>query len=113
MGDGVFTGFGVAVSSVGREAVLGIRGGVDLVSATELRALVEALIDDGHSSVVLDMAAVDFFGAAGLGVIAGLVRRLQPSGGEVTVRGPSAMVRRLLDITGLAEVVRVELPLSP
>jgi anti-sigma B factor antagonist len=109
---GGFTGFGVAVTSVGREAVLGIRGGVDLVSAVELGAVVNAAIDEGHDSVVLDLAAVDFFGAAGLGVIAALARRLQPLGGGVTVRGPSAMVRRLLDISSLADVVRVELPLS-
>ena len=101
--------FGVAVSFDATQAVLGVRGEVDLISAPELAAVLDAVIDRGHRSVVLDLSALTFMDAAGLGVIADAVRRLRHQGGVVTIRCPSAMVRRLLDITKLAQVVHLEL----
>jgi hypothetical protein len=43
-------------------------------------------------------------------VIAARASRLKRSGGTLTIRSPSAMVLRLLDITGVAEVVLLEHP---
>jgi len=43
-------------------------------------------------------------------VIAARASRLRRSDGTLTIRSPSAMVLRMLDITGVAEVVRLEHP---
>lgn len=47
--------------------------------------------------------------ASGLAVIAGAAVRLSSSGGELIIRSPSELVRRILDIVGLTELVRLEL----
>jgi anti-anti-sigma factor len=83
---------------------------VDILTAPDLGAIVDALVDRGHLLVVLDLAALDFMDASGLRVIAGAARRLEPLGGKLTIRHPSALVRRLLDITGLVAVVHLEHP---
>ena len=102
--------FGVAASFVEEEAVLAVRGEVDMVTSPTLGCFVDAAIDSGHSSVVLDLAELDFMSVSGMGVIASGAFRLGLSGGALTIRSPSAMVCRLLDITGLATLVRVEEP---
>jgi anti-sigma B factor antagonist len=102
--------FGVAASFVEEQAVLAVRGEVDMVTSPTLGCFVDAAIDSGHSSVVLDVAELDFMSVSGMGVIASGAFRLGLSGGALTIRSPSAMVRRLLDITGLATLVRVEEP---
>jgi anti-anti-sigma factor len=104
------SGFGVSVAFVGDRAVLGIRGEVDILTAPDLGALVDAVIDQGHRFVVLDLAALDFMDASGLRVIARAARRLNPAAGELAIRSPSRMVRRILDLTGLTAVVRLEHP---
>lgn len=103
------SGFGVSVDFTETEAVLRVRGEVDMDTAPELNALVDAVIRQGYRSVVLDMALLAFMDASGLRVIASGASRLRPSGGEVVLRSPPQIVQRILDITRLTDVVRLEL----
>lgn len=102
--------FVVATSFVGDRVVLAVRGEVDLVTAPELAAIMDAVIDGGHRALVLDLAELDFMDASGVGVIARGARRLQPSGGQLTVRSTAAQTYRLLDLTGMTRLVPVERP---
>jgi anti-anti-sigma factor len=101
--------FAVTVGYVNARPVLTIRGEMDRVNAPELGAILDAVIER-HRSVVVDLAEMDFMNGWGLGVIAARASRLRRSGGTLTIRSPSAMVLRLLDITGVAELVLVEHP---
>jgi anti-anti-sigma factor len=103
-------GFDVQVAFVGDRAILGIGGEVDILTAPGLGALVDSVIDQGYQSVVLDLGALDFMDASGLRVIARAAQRLNPVGGELAIRSPSRMVCRMLDITALIAVVRLERP---
>jgi anti-anti-sigma factor len=107
-GDAAEAGFGVTFSFLEAQAVLAVRGEIDFASAPELGAVVDAVIGRGHQAVVLDLAGLDFMDAAGLSVIATSAGRLDRSGGALTIRSPSPLVRKLLAITGLAEIVNVE-----
>lgn len=107
--EGTLVGFGATVGYSRGQASLAVRGEVDLVTAPHLAALVDAVIDQGQTRVVLDLAEVDFLDARGLRVVRG-VSRLAGTGGGITVRSPSSLVKRLLEITGLAGAVSVEDP---
>lgn len=100
--------FALSVDFMETQVVLSVRGEVDMNTAPELGALVDAVIGQGYQSVVLDMAELAFMDASGLRVIADGASRLRPSGGEVVLRSPPPIVQRILDITRLTEVVRLE-----
>jgi len=102
--------FGVAVDLVGEQAVLGVRGDVDLLSAPVLGAFFDAVITSGYASVVLDLAQLNSIDASGLGVMANAASRLVASGGQLTIRSASPEVARVLDITSLAGLIGMELP---
>jgi anti-anti-sigma factor len=105
---GAATAFGIEASFPGFEAVLTVHGEVDLGTAAELGAYLDEAIDHGHRFVVVDLAGLEFIDGSGLRVIATRAERLRLSGGALTVRAPSPMVRRLLDIVGLSDHVRVD-----
>jgi anti-anti-sigma factor len=90
--------------------VFGIRGEVDIATAPDLGALLGAVIDQGHTSIALDLADLDFMGSAGLAVIASGVSRLGAIGQDLTIRSAPGPVIRLLEITGLSKLVRLEEP---
>jgi anti-anti-sigma factor len=90
--------------------VLVVRGDLDPVTAPELGAVVDAVIDRGNVNVVLDLAECDFIDASGLGVIAEGAARADLWGGTLTVRSPSGVVARLLDLTGLDLTIRPLIP---
>jgi anti-anti-sigma factor len=67
--DGPLGEFAVAVGFANTSAVLGIRGGVDRLSARELAAILDTVIER-HQSVVLDLTKLAFMNSWGLEVIA-------------------------------------------
>jgi anti-anti-sigma factor len=97
-----FGQFAVTVGVVNARAVLAVRGEVDRVNAPELGAILDAVIER-HRSVVLDLGELDSMNGWGLGVIAAQASRLRRSGGTPTIRSPSDLVLRMLDISGVAE----------
>lgn len=109
-GDGLLAGFGVEARFVGEQAVIVVRGDIDISSAPKLDAFFDAVIASGYLAVVLDLVELDLMDLAGLRVIAYAASRLVASGGELTIRSPSAMVTRTLDIAWLGGLARLELP---
>jgi len=78
---GPLADFGVQATLVGEQAVLALRGDLDISGAPELGAYFDAVIASGHLSVVLDLSELDLMGPAGLTVIAYGASRLVASGG--------------------------------
>lgn len=102
-----YDGFAVAVEFAGASPVLVVRGEVDLVTAGELGSLLRAVIDQHHSTVVVDLSDCDFLDAAGLQVIADTAKRLEIPGG-LTIRSAPPILRRLFEITGMSVLVALE-----
>lgn len=80
-------------------------GEIDLATAGQVQsALNEAL---GAGTVVeLDLSEVTFIDSTGLRAILLTHNSAQEQGREFTVTGANAAARRLLELTGVAEVVR-------
>ena len=86
--------------------VIGVSGEVDLatVGAVERELLVA---EECHRLVVLDLSNTSFMDSTGIHMIIAATRRLQQRGGHlVVVQGPPP-VRRLLELTGVAEHVEL------
>lgn len=82
-------------------------GDLDPLTAPMLQERVDAAIGDS-TRVVFDVRNVGFADSAGLRVIADTHRRLDSAGGALVIREPSAALRKLLTVTGLADHVVVE-----
>jgi len=91
------------------EPVLRPRGDVDIAAVTRLRATWLALADARHPLVVVDLSAVTFLDVAGVGLLAALVNRQRVHGGHVHLRHVPAQAGRVLELTGLAGLLPVEL----
>lgn len=87
------------------QVVVGATGDVDSLTAPVLAGALGALIDRGHTDLVVDLAKVGFMGAAGFGVIAAMSARLGIVGGALAIRSPQAQVRRILEIVAMGELV--------
>lgn len=82
-------------------AHLEVHGDVDLQSAPDLLAVLSAVVDSGRASITVDLSAVAFLDGRGLSVLVRGAARFES--GRLALRGPSPMVRRLLDLTGLEQ----------
>jgi anti-anti-sigma factor len=105
-----FGDFGITVGFDVDRATVAVRGDVDALTAPTLGAILGVLAEQSHPNLVLDLAALTFIDAAGLGVIAGVSERLATSDRVLTVRATPAHARRVLEITGVDALVRFETP---
>jgi anti-anti-sigma factor len=110
--DGSPSRFEVGITFRGPETVVLVVGAVDIATAPELGAILDGVINRQRQSVVLDLSRCVFLDASGLGIMVRAVSRLSlrfPDG-RLTLRSVSPMVRRMLSITGVDQVVVLEVP---
>lgn len=106
MPDGQLFALEVDDSSANNIVVV-IRGEVDLATAPELWACVDAAIVAAPRDLVLDLTEVSFLDAAGLGVIASARQRL-PEQFRLTLRNPRPLIRKVLHITQMEVICAIE-----
>jgi anti-sigma B factor antagonist len=87
---------------------LALSGEIDLRRGGELRRIADAYDRGDVPCVHVDLADVTFLDSTGLAFLARLVRTATSRGGEVVVSGPQPIVRRVLQASGLLEILRVE-----
>ena len=89
-------------------ALLDVHGDLDLHVAPELRERITAVIDEGTSSLLLDLSGVTFVDSMALGVILGGMKRLRAKGGRLRLVVPQQDVRRIFEITLLDHVLDID-----
>ncbi|APU16706.1 MULTISPECIES: STAS domain-containing protein [Actinoalloteichus] len=85
---------------------LSVAGEVDLSTAPELeQELGTAITATDAEEVTVDVAEVSFMDSAGLRVLVGGLRQAEEHGVRLTVVNPQSQLRKIIEITGLAEVL--------
>ncbi|MCU1498892.1 MAG: anti-sigma factor antagonist [Acidimicrobiales bacterium] len=92
----------------GPSATISLTGELDPATAPELEEAIEAVLAEGTTRLVLDLGRLTFLDSSGLRVFVTARQALGERDGELVLRGPSANTQRLLDITGLGELITVE-----
>jgi anti-sigma B factor antagonist len=80
-------------------------GDADLHSAPELRERLRGAIDDGATTLVLDLSETTLVDSTSLGVLLGAMRRLREhENGQIRLVIPRPEIRRVFEITMLDRI---------
>jgi anti-sigma B factor antagonist len=85
-------------------AVIALVGDVDLSNADRLSEAVSAVAERRPHRLVFDLAGLRFIDSAGIAVLVAATMELD----DVCVRDPSPIVSRVIELTGLADVLTTE-----
>ena len=85
--------------------VLIVHGDADLHSAPELRERLRDAIDEGATTLVVDLSATTIIDSTWLGVLLGEMKRLREQDGQIRLVVPRPEVRRVFEITMLDRVL--------
>ena len=88
-------------------AIVDVDGEIDVFTCGMLRDRLLALVDEGHSTLVVNLGEVGFIDSTGLGVLVGVWRRLQPVDGVLALAAPTGQVRGVLGTTGLTKPLSI------
>ena len=88
-------------------ATIYLRGDLDIATAPELRTAVDDVLDAGARQIVFDGSRVDFIDLRGIQPVLHARQRLRVIDDATRVwwQRPALCVRRLLEVTGLGELV--------
>jgi anti-anti-sigma factor len=93
--------------AAGRVVVRAV-GELDLDSGDLLRTATLRALGDAGVDLVVDLSGVTFIDCAGLAALLSARREVREHGGDLRIAGPSALARRLLGLTGLADLERAD-----
>jgi anti-anti-sigma factor len=100
----------IEVSSPGEEIVVVVQGDVDMATVPVLeRAL--GRTPRPQATVVLDLSQVEFMGSCGVALLLRAQQGLAERGQDLVLRQPSEPVRRVLDLTGVSDLLARPSPL--
>ncbi|MCB5941285.1 anti-sigma factor antagonist [bacterium 210820-DFI.6.52] len=93
-----------------REALTAfLEGEIDHHSARYFRDSVDERVASlGPKLLVLDFSGITFMDSSGVGLVMGRYRTMQQQGGELRVQGAKGAIRRILLLSGLDKLVRIE-----
>ena len=101
------TEFSITDRKVDDVHVIAVSGEIDLFTAPEFKQRLSVPIDEGRSSVVVDLTATTFIDSSSLGVLIGAHRRLKLHGGTLVVVSDDEAIVKTFSITGLDGVFTV------
>ncbi len=83
--------------------VITVIGEVDLANRERFHAVVEQALFASPAKLIFDLAGVRFMDSSGLGVLLSAANKAT----SVEVRTPSLAVRRLIELSGLTNLLRI------
>jgi anti-sigma B factor antagonist len=95
----------VTARAEGEYFVVTVTQRLDAVTAPEFESLCIGWIDEGHSRLVIDMAALDYVSSAGLRSILSAAKRVQRMGGGLALCGPAGQVREVVEMAGFDRIL--------
>lgn len=95
--------FRVEVRSENGAPLLSVAGELDLASGPTLERELEVAFDGNPGLVILDLRQLEFMDSTGLSVLIRAHNTAQAQGQRLGIVGGSRQVRRLLNLTGVAD----------
>jgi anti-sigma B factor antagonist len=89
------------------EVTFHLAGEIDVLTVTELSALVNEALIEPPARIVLDMAGVTFCDSQGLGTLVVLSRKAQHARSVLALTNVGDFLLRVLDITGLRSALMI------
>ncbi len=92
------------------QSVIVLTGELDIASAGELRHALQEAEESGSDEINVDIAALSFIDSSGLAVLVAAQQNLGKQGRRLFLTGATAPAKRVFEIAGLLEFLRVDMP---
>ncbi len=95
-------------ASDGASVTARVVGELDLVTAPALEQRLAQLHEEGARALTLDLAELSFIDSSGLSALVSTLKLYRSHGGDIVLRSPTRATAKVLEISGLNQVFRIE-----
>lgn len=99
----------IKIEVVQHDSLLEVKlgGEIDAYTAPQLRDTLFPLSEKEKVNMVVNLTEVGYMDSTGLGVFVGVFKNIRSKNGELKLIGLSRRLKRLFEITGLAEIMDI------
>lgn len=97
----------IDVQEQAQQTKINLTGEIDAYTAPKLRETAFPYTEKQGADIVIDLSGVTYMDSTGLGVFVGLFKSLNANNGTLKLTGLSDRLKRLFDITGLADIMNI------
>ncbi|MEK3889615.1 STAS domain-containing protein [Bacillus sp. FSL K6-3431] len=97
----------IDVRESGQEVYVKLSGEIDAYTAPQVREELMNAVESPGIRMVVDLSEVTYMDSTGLGVFVGLFKSLKANEGQLDFTGMTDRLKRLFEITGLADVMDI------
>jgi anti-sigma B factor antagonist len=90
------------------QRIVALTGDIDMMTAPAMERVLFEAINDGCVHLVADMTGVEFIDVVGLKTLAGVASDVRAVGGNLMLRSPNDLTRRICQLIGLDPILPVE-----
>lgn len=83
--------------------VIRLSGELDMTSVEQVRPAIDAAVGSKAERVVFDAGGLEFIDSSGIALLVSVTRHVR----EVEVRSPHPIVRRIIELTGLDQILQI------
>ncbi|WP_049576596.1 STAS domain-containing protein [Nonomuraea sp. SBT364] len=100
--------FALTIEQLGDTAVITLAGEFDTTRCSEVADGVAAHMSDGCVHLIINAADLSFCDSMGLRTILDFMNRADKAGGWLRLAGVQGVLQRLLEVTGVSQVIPVD-----
>jgi anti-sigma B factor antagonist len=93
--------FSVEIDKKNSLPIIRVKGEIDVYTCTQLNTTIQTVIQEGATTLILNLENIQYIDSTGLGTIAHAAREVQQSEGKILVVCPKPQVRKIFEISGL------------
>lgn len=90
-----------------QKVLVSLNGEIDAYTAPQVREELMQAAENVGIKMIVDLSEVSYMDSTGLGVFVGLFKALKANEGQLCFTGMTDRLKRLFDITGLADVMDI------
>jgi anti-anti-sigma factor len=94
---------GIAATEGTDPTVVSLDGELDIASASQLEERINALVDAGHTRLIVELGNLIFCDSTGIGTLVRANMACQQGGGYLRLAAPNPNVARVLGVVGLLD----------
>ena len=95
------------IEVVNEQVLVMLAGSMYVEDAAAIRENVFNHIENGKTTIVIDLSEVDYIDSSGLGMLVAIQKRAVPKGGSIVLKGPTGLVKDMLELTRLSKVFEI------
>lgn len=96
------------IEQSGQVTTLAVKGEVDVYTAPKMKEKLLPLCEQSRHKIVVDLSGVSYMDSTGLGVFIAAYKCSLECESELVLTGMTSRVSRLLNITGIDELIQVD-----